>query len=146
MGWIAPNSMGWTAHTFMGWIAENLENMLPLLPAAWPKHQSPQDCFPAAMKGGVPAGSQGTQDWWGKGEPQHSQAGGLGAQMWRQNMKGLKDMYFGDSLPMSSFLENLCLHVKRATGEKQGEWESCRNYLMRTKQQLAGGLTCCIHR
>ena len=63
--------------------------------------------------------------------------------MWRQNMKGLKDLYFGDNLAMSTFLDNLCLYVGRASGQQKGEWESARNYLMRMKQQLAGGGLAC---
>ena len=63
--------------------------------------------------------------------------------MWRQNMKGLKDLYFGGNLAMSTFLDNLCLYVGRASGQQKGEWESARNYLMRMKQQLAGGGLAC---
>ena len=58
-------------------------------------------------------------------------------------MKGLKDLYFGDNLAMSTFLDNLCLYVGRASGQQKGEWESARNYLMRMKQQLAGGGLAC---
>ena len=90
----------------------------------------------------MPQGGKNTNDWWGKGEPQHSQPGGLGAQMWRQNMRQLKDHLFDEPYPMAEFLQNMCEYLEKCTGLGKGEWESARAFLQRCKQQLpnAAGL------
>ena len=91
----------------------------------------------AQRKGGVPQGQRATEDWWGKGEPTHSQSGGLGSHMWRQNMRGLKDHLFGEEYPMAEFMEDLSNHVQSLTQVPKGQWESHRSYLSRTKESLS---------
>ena len=88
----------------------------------------------------VGTGTNSTQDWWGKGGPgpQGQGDGGVGAQMWRQNMRGLLAQY-DSQLSFAQYLEGLADYISPTADLQRGPWESNRHYLERCRQKLAPG-------